>query len=271
MTDEKSEFELSCFLEEQSKLFTLLGVFGGVSLYLAQFPVEANDRWLNVGIVSSLIIFILAAFSIRHRLREEFDSSLFDFIIKPRRESFRVLTFVVPFYLLIISVLSVVFQYPAAGSLIGQAFLVFVGISTVLWTIVTGESLVGFDDNLGEVGRDESVVRFAQYILVLSLFGVTFAILGIFHTGNKYGYGFEKLRQFRPGPGFVPFITSYLAGILLGSLLYVVLSVFLFLLHLIVQYIDRMENKEQFLQAYQVMFGEEQRIEQTKLNEFEDE
>lgn len=271
MTDEKSEFELSHFLEEQSKLFTLLGVFGGVSLYLAQFPVEANDRWLNVGIVSSLIIFTLAAFSIRHRLREEFDSSLFDFIIKPRRESFRVLTFVVPFYLLIFSVLSVVIQYPAAGSLIGQAILVFVGISTVLWTIVTGESLVGFDDDLGEVGRDECVVRFAQYLFVLALSGATLATFGIFHTGTKYGYGFEELRQFRPGPGAVPFITSYLAGILLGSLLYVALSVLLYLLHHMVKRIDQMENREGFVRAYQTVFGDEQRAEQTELDQFNDE
>lgn len=270
MTDEEGEFELSYFLEEQSKLFTLLGVFGGVSLYLAQFPVEVNGRWVNVGIVSSLLIFTLVAISIRHRLQEEFDTSLFDFVIKPRRESFRVLTFVVPFYLLIFSVLSVVIQYPAAGSLVGQSILVFVGISTVLWVIVTGESLLGFDDH-GEVGRDESIVRFSQYLLLLSLSGATIATLGINHLDNKYGYGFEEIRHLNPGPGVVPFVASYLSGIFLGSLLYVALSSLLFILHQVVKRIDQMENREQVLQAYQVMFGNEQREEQTTLNEFEEE
>lgn len=264
------EFELSVFLKEQSELFTLLGVFGAISLYLAQFPIEIKSRWLNVGIVSSLLIFIIVALSIRYHLQEEFNSSLFDFIIKPRLESFRVLTFVVPFYLLIFSVLIIAIQFQAAGLFIGQSILMFVGISTTLWVIVTGESLFGYEE-LGEIGRDKRVVRFGLYMFVVSVLGAILSLTGISHMGDEYGYGFKEIINIQPGPGVVPFVVSYLGGILAGSILYVVLSGLLLWLHWLIHRIDQMEHSEALFQAYRTTFGIEKSADQTELSDFEDE
>lgn len=266
----EGEFELSVFLKEQSELFTLLGVFGAISLYLAQFPVDVESRWLNVGIVSSLLIFIIVALSISNRLQEQFDSSLFDFIIKPRRESFRVLTFVVPFYLLIFSFLIIAFQFQAAGLFVAQTILVFVGISSVLWIIVAGESLFGFDE-LGEIGRDKRVVRFGLYMLTVSVFGATLALIGITHMSDKYGYGLEGIINIQPGPGAVPFVVSYLGGILTGSVLYIILTLFLFWLHWMIHRIDQMEHSEGFYQAYRTVFTNGESTGQTELSDFRDE
>jgi hypothetical protein len=269
VSDDVDSFEFAVFLKEESELFTLLGVFGAISLYLAQFPVGVNNQWLNIGIVSSLLIFITVAISIRGRLEQQLESSIFDFIIKPRQESFQVLIFVVPFYLLSFSVFVVAVQYQAAGQFVAQAILVFFGISTVLYAIVTGEELVGFGD-LGEIGRDREVLNFGGYLFVMGLTGFLLAGVGIIHFQNQFAYGLTDILAVSRGPGLVPFVVSYLGGVLAGSFLYIFVALTLYLLHQLVRRIDRMEQQESFKRVYQALFGDGVSDRQTELREFND-
>lgn len=268
MSDDRQSFDLSRFLEENIELFTLLSVFGAISIYLAQFSADVNSNWKHVGQVSGIIIFFLVALEIRRDLKSRLDSSLFDFLIKPRKESYRLLLFVVPFYLLVLSIVSIVIHYPAAGTLVGQAILLFIGMSSVLWVVISGESLLGFED-LGEIGRDRRGVSFGKFLLTISISGIFFSSLALFHIGTKYGYGFNALRNLRPGPGIVPFLVSFLGGILLGSILFLCLSCLLFVIHQIVQHIDQMEDKEQFIRFSQALFGGETST-QSELSDFEE-
>ena len=271
MTDAgQNKFRLAQFLEGHSELFTLLGVFGAISIYLAQFPVDATNRWQNVGLVSSLLIFIVVSISIRNELKRELDSSIFDFIVKPRRESFGVLSFVVPFYLLIFSVLTIVLQYPFAGTLVVQSILFFVGISTVLWPISNAEVWFGFDENLGVIGKDEQVARFSVFIFGVATVGVAVSMIGLVHLHTEYGYGFDAIVGLQPGPGVVPFLFAFLGGVLFGALFYMLIAVLLLILHKLIQYIYRTEYTEEIFRMYQIMFGiGNKSSRQTELSEFE--
>lgn len=269
-SDEEHPFDLAVFLKEESELFTLLGVFGAISLYLAQFPIKVESRWVNIGIVSSLLIFITVALGIRGRLQAELDRSIFDFVIKPRRESLQVLFFVVPFYLLAFSVLLVAIQFRTAGQFVGQSILVFIGITTVLYAIITGEELIGFDD-LGEVGRDRSVLNFGRYLLAIGLVGVVLASLGILHIQNQFNYGPSDFIAVRSGPGLVPFILSYLVGVVAGSALYVFIAVMLYILHWMIRRIDQSGQAEAFKRGYQTLFGKSTSDRQAEMGEFNDE
>lgn len=270
MSDDKQSFNLSRFLKDNSELFTLLSVFGAISIYLAQFSAGVNSNWKHIGQVSGLLLFFLVALEIRRNLKSRLDSSLLDFLIKPRKESYRLLLFVVPFYSLVLSIGSVAVQYPSAGTFVGQAILVFVGISNVLWTIMRGASLLGLDD-LGMIGRDKKVVTLGKYMFYVSISFAFLSLFAISHIGAKYEYGLTAIQNLRPGPGIVPFLISYLGGIFLGSLFYLSFSGLIFLLYRIIRYIDQMEHRKQFVKSYQAFFGIDESASQTELNNFTEE
>jgi len=80
MTDNDSDITLSKFLKTNSSLFTVLGVFGAVSVYLLQFPWTATSRGIQmIGFTSSLMLFFVTAAAIQLELSKSIDRNLSDF------------------------------------------------------------------------------------------------------------------------------------------------------------------------------------------------
>lgn len=49
---------IDSFLEDNTHLFTLLGVFGGISVYLSTIPTKTSGNLaIEIGIISSLVLF----------------------------------------------------------------------------------------------------------------------------------------------------------------------------------------------------------------------
>lgn len=102
MTDNDSEITLSNFLKTNSPLFTVLGVFGAVSVYLLQFPWSGASRGIQmIGFTSSLMLFFLTAAAIQLELTRSIDRNLSDFLIQPEKKNLFFMLFIVPFYILL--------------------------------------------------------------------------------------------------------------------------------------------------------------------------
>jgi len=102
MTDNDSDITLSKFLKTNSSLFTVLGVFGAISVYLLQFPWSGASRGIQmIGFTSSLMLFFITAASIQLELGRSIDRNLTDFLIQPERRNLFFMLFIVPFYILL--------------------------------------------------------------------------------------------------------------------------------------------------------------------------
>lgn len=87
MTDNDSDITLSKFLKTNSSLFTVLGVFGAISVYLLQFPWSGASRGIQmIGFTSSLMLFFITAASIQLELGRSIDRNLTDFLIQPEKK-----------------------------------------------------------------------------------------------------------------------------------------------------------------------------------------
>lgn len=87
MTDNGSDITLSQFLKTNSSLFTVLGVFGAISVYLLQFPWSGVSTGIQmVGFTSSLMLFFVTAAAVQVELNKSINNNLIDFLIQPEKE-----------------------------------------------------------------------------------------------------------------------------------------------------------------------------------------
>lgn len=102
MTDNDSDITLSKFLKTNSSLFTVLGVFDAISVYLLQFPWSGASRGIQmIGFTSSLMLSFITAASIQLELGRSIDRNLTDFLIQPEKRNLFFMLFIVPFYILL--------------------------------------------------------------------------------------------------------------------------------------------------------------------------
>lgn len=250
---DEDEIRIATFLEENSSLFTLLSVFGAIAIYFVQFPIASGTRWQNLGTVSALFLFFITGMSIRANLKREINGTLFDYLIKPRRSSYKLALLVVPFYMLVLSILAIVIQFSGAVVFIIQIVLVFVGISCVLWFIGFVKTWRGEYD--ATIGIEAEALVFARHLAYIGLLASLFSAILLYRLNSAYGYGFQELLKFVPGPGIVPFLFSLAAGILIGGILYIGLSLMVVVLHYIISYLHEHDVLEEYSEFHQALFG----------------
>lgn len=268
MVDTSPDISIAEFLEDNSSLFTILSVFGAISIYFARFPSSTHTPWQNVETVSSLLLFLVTGFAIRSRLKTEVDDKLFDCLVKPRRSSYKLVLFVVPLYLLIFAVATLVISYSVAAMFVLQLVLLFVGISTVVWGVGVYEVVFGHEE-LGTLGRDPRVVTFCKHMAVITVGGVFVSTLFLWRLTTTYEYGISALLQFQVGPGVVPVLFAYGAGVFAGSILYLLLAGLIMVSHFMIRWLDQrglLEVYGRFYRRWQSRSGEDS--EQSRLDEF---
>lgn len=111
-------------LTEDSGVFTAIGVFGAVSIYLSQFGsrfISQGDFAIRLGVASSLFLFVLASFSVLQRLvRPTFYAIRSIFLFEAKFNNFVIILFSVSLLLLNFSVLLLVsYNYNEVNLLLG--------------------------------------------------------------------------------------------------------------------------------------------------------
>lgn len=89
-TDDFVEFA-NLFLKEHSHLFTVLGIFGAISVYIGTITTELSaghlDTILQVGLFASLSLFILVGFLINECYKNQYEEFSGFPLVDPQREN----------------------------------------------------------------------------------------------------------------------------------------------------------------------------------------
>ncbi|WP_459191569.1 hypothetical protein [Halosimplex sp. J119] len=118
---EDSTFVIGEFFEENSKLFTLLSIFGAFIVYLSNLEVNSQPRVLRLGIAASVLLFLLTFWALVKRLGQSVGgpAGFLERVLNRTDGSYELLLFVVPFTALAVSFLAISLEVrPAIGYLL---------------------------------------------------------------------------------------------------------------------------------------------------------
>lgn len=96
MTDSPADAEdfvefANRFLNENTHLFTILGIFGAISVYLSTISADLSASFLQiapiVGTFSSLVLFVLVALLINENFKDEYEEYRGSFVLAFQREN----------------------------------------------------------------------------------------------------------------------------------------------------------------------------------------
>lgn len=187
-----------------SSLFTVLGVFGAISVYFTQLQIES--KWRRLGIVSSLSIFFLVALAINRNFPpESSDSSPFDFAVNLLIRQRGMPLFYVAFWAMVLSVMAIVIQYSDTLLFLLQFLFFLLGFRFAKFLVDQLE----FPDGDFEIGRDDGLVFYVAYVGRNSAYSAILGagILALAWLQNLVPV--NQLLEFR--------ITSVLSAIVIGT------------------------------------------------------
>lgn len=218
MTEE--DMSIARFFSQNSNLFTVLGVFGAISVYVTQL--ELASRWRRLGIVSSLTIFILIAIAIQRNFpSKSSDQAPFDFVIQIGRQQTPFLMFYVAFYALLISIAAIVLQFSNTLIFLFQ-FIVFIfGIgATRVWI-----SLVGDPDRDLTLGEDEHVIQYSKKMALHAFLAFLFGGSVLVVLWLQGWIPIQQLVAFQVKSPLVAIVIGFFSGLLVGGVLWMLLAV----------------------------------------------
>jgi hypothetical protein len=127
------------FFEDNYYLFSILGVFGAIAIYLSTLSSDTDDSnqiIINFGIISSLLLFIIVGTIMDLKMLSEFDLRIRDIILLYPSDVPYMILFV-PFNALLLSVLLITLYFPrATASIIG--FFSFIFGMTIFGILLIG-------------------------------------------------------------------------------------------------------------------------------------
>ncbi len=102
--NKNDDFQLDIFLEENQPLFTVMGIFGAISIYLTSLMQDSN-QYLQFGIVSSFVLFVIVSVVIFIKAFKRRNNELIplDFLMFNKANMERLL-FIIPFLMLIMTI-----------------------------------------------------------------------------------------------------------------------------------------------------------------------
>lgn len=219
------DISLGAFLEENYRLFAIMSVFGGVSaLLLTVVGADLADtnllvrRIVHIGIVASLLLFALVAYTINQRFFAMYVDRKLVFLHPDTWSKFVSGVFLLLFDVLVLCTGAIMAYY-------GDAFWTVTGVLLFLFAIVatyrlmyhtmlclkTGFQNIGRDVGWGRI-RD---ITIGLYIIVI--FGVLFFLI------ETTGYMFDPVAYLQDHPLslMVTVLIGCLIGVLAGSALIV--------------------------------------------------
>ncbi|NHN40405.1 hypothetical protein G9C85_01975 [Halorubellus sp. JP-L1] len=210
-----SESELSGFFDRSSSLFTILGVFGAISVYFTQLDV--NSQWRRLGIVSSLIIFVLTSIAVQRSIPPESSHRQpFDYLINSQHKRSSLIVFYVAFWGLVVSICAIVVAY--SDTLIFLLQFVFtilgVGIGRV-W------STRKFPDRTVQITDDPDFVYVAADIIAGGLQAIAIGGGSLLLAWELGLIPFEQLVNFRIESMWLAAFIGLMSGIMVAGGAYI--------------------------------------------------
>lgn len=125
-----NDFQLDLFLKDNHQLFTIMGIFGAISIYLNTLSQGSDIQSLRVGIVSSFVLFIVVSLVIFLKaFKTHDDESVPLAFLTPSKGNFKRILFIIPFSLLIITITTFLINaYPEPSNAIFGFFLYILGM-----------------------------------------------------------------------------------------------------------------------------------------------
>lgn len=187
--EEPLSIDFTEFLEMNYHLFAISGLFGAIAIYLTTIGEELNQLdvlILNVGITSSLVLFILLTVQISMNLRKYTeDHSPIDIF---HWKNFNIAAFLVLFYSLVGSVIVIILEFPQSLSLIMKGGSFILGIAIYINIAVYMFRKVGLRNN-----------RFSVKVIVgLSTLAITGSGIILFSINKASNY---KITSTLDSPG----------------------------------------------------------------------
>lgn len=212
---EMSEPTTKDFFIRNSRLFTVIGVFGAISVYFTQLDVDS--QWRRLGIVSSLTIFFLVAITIQRNVSPpSSDQNSFDYIVNRLHQQSGLTVFYVAFYAVVISVVAIVLQYSNTVLFLLQFLLMLFGVGLVVQSI----KMLDLPEESLTLGEDPRFPLAASYILRNAVFAL---VLGSGFLTLAWIRGMVSLQQLYtfqvPSPASA-LVTGVSIGFIVAGLLY---------------------------------------------------
>ncbi len=246
-----TESSLGDFFSRNSQLFTVLGVFGAISVYFTRLEVES--RWQRLGTVSSLTIFILVALAIQQNLSPpSSDKEPFDFVVNQQLHRKGHVIFYVAFYAVVISVVGIVLRFSNTFVFLLQFFLTIGGVGLTRWWVT---SLDVLDDYTPTVGEDEELVLYSLYLLRRGSYPF---ILGTGILTLVWLQGMvplQDLLRFQINSLASALLIGLSSGIIVGGVLYSLLGILAICLHFMLKILARRDSLEDVGEMYQNVWG----------------
>lgn len=130
-------FRIEAFLNDNYRLFAIMGVFGALAIYLKNLSANGNQFPINIGIVACFILFMLVSLLILWKAIEEHsDVSLPNGSLAMIIERFNRFLFVIPFFTLVMAIAYyIVTAFPAPFAILLGVILSMVGIIASVWIL----------------------------------------------------------------------------------------------------------------------------------------
>lgn len=135
-----SDFQIGVFLEDNYRLFAIIGIFGAFSIYLGELCRDYNMPILQLGIMACFTLFILISLVIFERsFRSYSDEPTSLSFLMMNKGNFERFLFIIPFSMLIMTIIyfiSTTFQEPL-NALLGMllyvsGMMVYLGFLSII-------------------------------------------------------------------------------------------------------------------------------------------
>lgn len=232
---DSGSFEIGTFIENNTSLFTILSIFGAISVYVNRFTdLVTQERTIQIGFVAALFLFLLSTYIIDKRLVKEFGglSDTIAFLLQPTLRSYETIIFVVAFHGLVFSFVITSYTFQSVTVFFLQIFGLLAGFIFPLRALqyiegrYSDESIkLGIDNwrvakTLGRLGGYTLVVLFASGLIAR-------------HVENTTRYSNGNWLAFSSEFATAPVLASVGRGMALNALLYGIVIFALLLIHIV--------------------------------------
>ena len=228
MSRQNDKITLSEFLKENSSLFTVLGVFGAISVYFLRYPSSGISSQVQaIGTVSSLVAFLTVAVAIHFQLSDSIGRNIIDFLYQPTKRHLFFMIFLISYYTLIGSITMVVYANTAQFLFLIQYMMIFVGGSFVLLFIkLQNKYALLYSPDQSEVEDGVHLLWASRWLIIISSLPFAIGSILLIELNQSAGYHPADLLLVDSTSVLSTIVGSFSTGLVIFSLLYYMIASF---------------------------------------------
>ncbi|RLM47805.1 hypothetical protein DVK00_04660 [Haloarcula sp. Atlit-47R] len=229
------DFEIGDFFENSRSLFAVLGVFAALSIYLLRLSVREGSSWPEkTGFAASLTLFLLVSYALLKKANNKYGFlvNFLDHILLPQWRNVEFIMFIVPFSILLISIIGIASNYISSFLYILRIMSFLLGTPI---TILLFEKTSWMIDSNTDM-HNASAVEFIK----ASLYLITIPVVSLFLSTLFSGYLLQSqnlqvsmLFEFTSGDPVELILLSFSYGAAIAAFLLLFAIVFLLFLSIL--------------------------------------